>query len=170
MKKKPYILQVCGLKNTGKTTFMNGFTSYLKEKGYIVGTVKHDGHEFQTTHYTEDNFQHYHAGADTSIVFSDGQWLQIQREKRTLESFIADLQEMDIILIEGCKKEEYPKVELLRTGISEIPVSNEIGRLACIIDETYQTYQTYCGNETYLCKQDTKLFDKVLKLLLNHGK
>lgn len=162
MKGKPYLLQVCGLKNTGKTTFINGFTSFLKNKGYTVGTIKHDGHEFQTDHYTEDNFQHYHAGADASIVFSNGQWLRIQHEARTLESFIKELEEMDIILIEGCKNEMYPKVELLRKGISETPVSNKIGRLACIADEEYR------GEEVCICKQDANLFDKVLELLLKN--
>ena len=154
----PYILQVCGLKNTGKTTFMNEFTTYLSKKGYRVGTIKHDGHDFKTEQYTEDNFQHYHAGAIKSAVFSNNQYLMIQRETKTLEQFLEEFCDMDIILIEGCKNERYPKVEMLRKGISEVPVSNHVGRLACIVDEVYDI------KERCFLRHDTDLFDKLIKL------
>lgn len=164
MKQKPYVLQVCGLKNTGKTTFMNGFIAFLKENGYAVGTIKHDGHEFETSHQKEDNFQHYHSGANTSIVFSNGQYLCIQREKKELSELIQQLQNMDIILIEGCKNEAYPKVELLRKGVSEYPVSNPVQRLACIVDESYEV------EEKFIKKEDPKLFQKVFELLCVQNK
>lgn len=38
------ILQIVGMKNSGKTTLMNHAISFLKERGYSVATIKHHGH------------------------------------------------------------------------------------------------------------------------------
>lgn len=152
--KKPYILQVCGLKNTGKTKFIGELVQYLHEKQYQVAVIKHDGHEFDTKHYTEDNFQHYNKGADASVVFSNGQWICVKREKTTLEHWIERFQYMDFIIIEGCKQANYPKVEMLRKGINETPVSNPEGRVACIIDWNCDTKKmTYNRNDKELCEK-----------------
>ena len=57
---KPFILQICGYKNTGKTTLVNKLVKFFS---------KHDGHDFETINYLEDNFQHFNSGAQKSIVF-----------------------------------------------------------------------------------------------------
>ncbi|HIS63473.1 MAG TPA: molybdopterin-guanine dinucleotide biosynthesis protein B [Candidatus Scybalomonas excrementigallinarum] len=158
-KKRPYILQICGLKNTGKTTFVRGLTTYLSQLGYEVAVVKHDGHEFDLQSYNEDNFLHYKAGASASVVFSKGQWLCVQREKRSLESFIEQFSDFDYVLIEGCKNAAYPKVEMLRKGISESPVSNPKGRIGCIGDEIYPI------NEPCFLKEDENLYEKIIKYI-----
>lgn len=158
--KKPYILQICGLKNTGKTTFVKELTAYLHEKNYRVAVIKHDGHDFDTKHYKEDNFQHYQAGAQASVVFSKTQWMRVQKEERSLEQFIEEFQEMDFILIEGCKQASYPKVELLRKGISETPVSNKQGRFACIVDGDYTI------DERCFYREEEELYENVIRSLI----
>ena len=47
MKKKPLILAVCGVKNSGKTTLIQKLIPLLQNQGLKVAAVKHDGHDFE---------------------------------------------------------------------------------------------------------------------------
>ena len=46
MKKKPLILAVCGVKNSGKTILIQKLIPLLQNQGLKVAAVKHDGHDF----------------------------------------------------------------------------------------------------------------------------
>ena len=159
-RKKPVLIAVSGVKNSGKTTLIQKLIPKLTEKELKVATIKHDGHDFDTKHYKEDNFQHYQAGAQASVVFSKTQWMRVQKEERPLEQFIEEFQEMDFILIEGCKQASYPKVELLRKGISETPVSNKEGRFACIVDGDYTI------DERCFYREEEELYENVIRSLI----
>ena len=82
------ILQIVGMKNSGKTTLMNHAISFLKERGYSVVTIKHHGHigeEIELQSSDVDHMKHFAAGADQSIV--QGHHLQqtVTRKKNRLE-------------------------------------------------------------------------------------
>ncbi len=116
------ILCICGLKNTGKTTLMKEIIEVLS-KQYRVGSLKHDGHDFNSDVKGSDSDVHHRAGASSSAVFSKNKWLMVKDEKQTLDDMIAKF-DVDVLLIEGCKNCKYPKIEILRKGYSEYPVSN----------------------------------------------
>ena len=44
---KPFVAAVSGVKNSGKTTFLEKLVAELTKRGYRVAVIKHDGHEFQ---------------------------------------------------------------------------------------------------------------------------
>lgn len=123
---KPFILQTCNYKNTGKTPFVNNLIKFFTAHNFKVRTIKYDGHDFETIHYFEDNFQHFNSGAKKSIVFSQNKWLLVEKNEKSLEDMIRVMSDMDIIIIECCKNSSLPKIELLRKGVSEIPISNPI--------------------------------------------
>lgn len=136
---KPKILQICGLKNTGKTTLLCDIIKILKTNGLKTAVIKHDGHDFSTSHYLEDNFQHFNSGADISYVFSNSKILKVEQKKSEIEDIISEIVDVDIILIEGCKNSNFPKIEVLRRGISEIPISNPKNRIALFSDFPFET-------------------------------
>lgn len=144
---KPAIVLVCGLKNTGKTWMMNELIHYFSKKGYRVGSIKHDGHEFDSDVNTHDSDLHYQAGACTSAVFSKHRWAMIKDETQTLEDMIQKIKGVDIIFVEGCKNSVYPKIEMLRKGYSEIPVSNVVGRFATVVDFSFKGEHVYLRND-----------------------
>lgn len=145
--RKPYVLQICGYKNTGKTTFVNELIKYLKEFGYSVGTIKHDGHDFETQNFSEDNFQHFDSGAEKSLVFSKNKWLFIERKEKELDDLIELMMDMDVVIVEGCKNSELFKIELLRKGVSEAPVSNPTNRLGVYADFEYSKERSFKRGE-----------------------
>lgn len=153
---KPFVFQVCGYKNTGKTTFVNELVKFFSQRDYKVGTIKHDGHDFETENYLEDNFQHFNSGAVKSIVFSKNKWLMVEREKKSLESMLELMKDMDIVIVEGCKNSTLLKIELLREGISEIPVSNPLNRIGVYSDFDYM-------EERCFRKGSIEIFNYLLK-------
>ena len=97
--KKQFILAVSGVKNSGKTTLITKILPLLKAKGLNVAVIKHDGHDFETTNYLEDNFQHFNSGAKKSIVFSKNKWLLVEKDNKSLEDMIEIMSDMDIVFI-----------------------------------------------------------------------
>ena len=48
---------------TGKTTVLEKLIRELTARGLRVGTVKHDGHDFEIDHPGRDSYRHIQAGA-----------------------------------------------------------------------------------------------------------
>lgn len=108
--KHPFFYCICGYKNSGKTTLITKLISILKERGYRVAVIKHDGHDFESDVPGTDSWRHQKAGAYGTAVFS-GQRMMVTKECRDIneEQLAAFFPEADIILIEGLKHSSYPK-------------------------------------------------------------
>lgn len=111
--------QVVGYRNSGKTTVMQALIHYFTNQSLAVGTIKHHGHgsELQFPVAT-DSGKHYAAGAMVSAVHGEHE-LQLfmnKHETDTLEKLIKWYHSfpVDLILIEGHKLANYPKMVLLR--------------------------------------------------------
>jgi molybdopterin-guanine dinucleotide biosynthesis protein B len=108
------IIQIVGYKNSGKTHLICRLIRELRERGYRVGTAKHDGHEFEMDHAGRDTWRHYEAGAEAVAITSSSKTALIRRETATLEELAAAMPNVDVVLVEGFKSSPYPKIVLLR--------------------------------------------------------
>lgn len=86
----------------------------LKQRGYRVAVIKHDGHDFVGDVPGTDSFRHRQAGACGCAVFSQKRILitreieeedELPNEKMLFKAFPG----ADIILLEGMKDSSYPK-------------------------------------------------------------
>lgn len=114
----PVIIQITGFQNSGKTSFVKRLLCDLGNEDISAVTVKHHGHGGKPSlPEGKDSAQHIAAGAIASLVEGDGR-LIIQAEKKewSLEEKLRLLLpfQSDVILIEGHKYEDYPKVVLVR--------------------------------------------------------
>ena len=107
--------------NVGKTTLIEGLIKELKLKGYSVGTIKHDAHEFEIDKKGKDTYRHRMAGADTIIISSKKRMAMIKEleDEIPLEKLIAMIEDKDFIIVEGYKKSSLKKIEVFREGISK---------------------------------------------------
>lgn len=102
---------------TGKTTLLEKVISELKERGYRVGVVKHDVHNFDIDHPGKDSYRLTSAGADTMLIVSPTKLALVKKYsdtpsiKKIIDTYFADV---DIILTEGFKKSAFPKIEVHR--------------------------------------------------------
>jgi molybdopterin-guanine dinucleotide biosynthesis adapter protein len=115
---KPVIYQVVGYQNSGKTTFILKLIEALKNEGIKSVTIKHHGHGGRPEIIPQkDSTKHLKAGALAALVEGDGRLvLQADESFLTLDEQIRfmDFFQPDIILIEGHKKQSYPKLLILR--------------------------------------------------------
>lgn len=106
------ILQVVGYKNTGKTTVINDMVRGLKTSGYRVAVIKHH-HEEDTFETTTDTGKFIHSGSDITILNKPQSSMKVMNAIPSLPGQIEELSgEVDFILIEGYKGENYPKIYL----------------------------------------------------------
>lgn len=120
------IYGIVGWKNAGKTGLMERLVAEISGRGIRVSTIKHAHHSFDVDHPGKDSFRHRTAGAQ-EVLLASAQRVALMQELRgapepSLEALLARLSPVDLVLIEGYKRDAHPKVEAHRavTGNSLI--------------------------------------------------
>lgn len=133
----PPVIAVCGVKNSGKTTLLERVIPHLVRAGLRVAVIKHDAHDFEPDVPATDSYRLRMAGAANVAVYSDlhymlaGEWERhphtgpapgytapLEKHVRLLPWF----READLILLEGGKALDLPKIEVLRAAVGNEPV------------------------------------------------
>ena len=134
-KMKPVVFAVSGVKNSGKTTLIEKIIPKLKEHGLKVATIKHDGHDFEGDVEGTDTYKHKRAGAYGTAIFSKNKFMIIKDQTDTLEEeLMLYFKDSDVIILEGFKHSDYPKLEIVRKGNSEHSVCRKETLLAIVSD------------------------------------
>jgi molybdopterin-guanine dinucleotide biosynthesis protein B len=111
------IVSIVGKSDSGKTTFLEKLLPELTRRGYRIATVKHDVHGFEVDREGKDSWRHKQAGAHTVVISSPKKVALIRDVEKdlTLEEIRDKLiQDVDLILSEGYKKDVQPKIEIFR--------------------------------------------------------
>ncbi|UOQ85317.1 molybdopterin-guanine dinucleotide biosynthesis protein B [Gracilibacillus salinarum] len=113
-----YVIQVVGLKNSGKTTFINQWIRALTVKGLQTATIKHHGHGGDPDLLTnKDSYKHYQAGASITTVIGENQlFMTAEQDKLSFDKILNFYQSLgtDYVFVEGFKKWPLPKIVLVR--------------------------------------------------------
>lgn len=118
--KQPFFFAVSGTKNSGKTTLIRKMLPIFQRYGLRTAVVKHDGHDFCADVPGTDSYRYVEAGAYGAAVFSGTKYMVVKQQEQTSEQELAAyFPEADLILLEGFKHSDYPKIEVVREGISE---------------------------------------------------
>ena len=137
----PSIISFVGLSGSGKTTLLEKIIKDLKSRGYKVATVKHAGHGSSLDEPGKDSYRHLQAGSDATIVYAHGRLMLIKPvpEDIELEAILAEFgDEPDIILVEGFKSSQTPKIEVHRKVVGP-PLKGLKKLLAIATDEPLKT-------------------------------
>lgn len=132
--KKPVLIAVSGIKNSGKTTLITKLLPALIKRGYGVATIKHDGHDFTMDKEGTDTFRHMEAGAYGTAIFSENKYMVVKQEKVDESILKEHFNDADIILLEGFKYSEYQKIEVVRKEISQASICQRQTLLAIASD------------------------------------
>jgi molybdopterin-guanine dinucleotide biosynthesis protein B len=111
------IISIVGRSDSGKTTLIEKLVPELTRRGYRVATIKHDMHGFEVDREGKDSWRHKQAGAHTVVISSPKKIALIRDVERDLNlEEIRDklIQDVDLILTEGYKKDVQPKIEVFR--------------------------------------------------------
>lgn len=117
MKQVP-VFGITGWKNSGKTTLVTRLVSELTARGYKVSTIKHAHHRFDIDRPGADSYRHREAGATEVALVSGHRWVLMHElrgeDEPSMEAVLARLSPCDLVLVEGYKREEHPKIEARR--------------------------------------------------------
>ena len=111
------IVSIVGTSDSGKTTLIEKLVPELVRRGYRVATIKHDVHGFDVDREGKDSWRHKQAGAHTVVISSPQKLALIRDVDHDAElGELRDryIQEVDIILSEGFKRNPQPKIEVFR--------------------------------------------------------
>jgi molybdopterin-guanine dinucleotide biosynthesis protein B len=114
------IYGVTGWKNAGKTGLMERLVTEFCARGLTVSTLKHAHHSTDVDQPGTDSHRHREAGASEVLLASPNR-VAIMQELRgaTEPSFpelLARMRPVDLVLVEGFKREAHPKIEAYRTS------------------------------------------------------
>tara|TARA_B100000609_G_scaffold196979_1_gene193270 strand:- start:100 stop:618 length:519 start_codon:yes stop_codon:yes gene_type:complete len=123
--KSKKIIGFAAFSGTGKTTLIKKIVSILSKKKYTVSVIKHAHHNFDLDQPGKDSYEIRKSGAENILISSEKRWALIHENKNNQELSLEDLLNIlgnidsDIILVEGFKKENFPKIELYREEIGK---------------------------------------------------
>lgn len=125
---------VTGWKNAGKTGLMERLVAEITGRGFTVSTVKHAHHGVDVDQPGTDSHRHRVAGA-SEVLLASGQRVALMQELRgapepPLGELLARLSPVDLVLVEGFKREGHPKIEAFRAeaGNPLIAIENDTVR------------------------------------------
>lgn len=115
-----------GWSGSGKTTLMIKLLPELRRRGLTVSTVKHAHHEADLDRPGKDSFHHREAGAVEVLIASSSRWALLHELRGRPEPGLAELVEhlspVDLLLIEGFKRDLHPKLEIRRPSLGKPPL------------------------------------------------
>lgn len=132
------IVSIVGKSGSGKTTLLEKVISELKRRGYRVGVIKHDAHGFEIDREGKDSWRHKKAGAVTVALSSPEKFAVIKDVKaewgpeRIISSYLSDV---DVVVTEGFKQSDFPKIEVIRKANSSKPVCAKDPRLMAYVTD-----------------------------------
>lgn len=145
------VISVVGYSNSGKTTVLVKIIEELKKRGRKVATIKHHNGDFDMDHEGTDSFRHMKAGSETTILSSPNKFAlisKVEREK-TLDELIDMVTDVDIIITEGYKSENKPKIEVFRKANNSERVKGIKDKLIAVIsdDEIIDEVEKFSFND-----------------------
>ena len=119
---------VVGFKNAGKTGLMERLVAELTGRGLTVSTVKHAHHQFDVDQPGKDSYRHRTAGASQTLLASSTRWALMTelrgKDEPPLQAMLDQLGPVDIVLVEGYKRDAHPKVEAFRQEAKNPLIAN----------------------------------------------
>jgi molybdopterin-guanine dinucleotide biosynthesis protein B len=113
---RPPVISVVGKSGVGKTTALERIIREFKRRGYRLGTVKHDTHGFEVDKPGKDSWRHTQAGSDATVIAGPQKMALIRQldQEMPLDDIVSLMSDVDIVLTEGFKRGDKPKIEVSR--------------------------------------------------------
>lgn len=134
------IYGIVGWKNAGKTGLMERLVTEITGRGIAVSTVKHAHHSFDVDHPGKDSFRHRAAGAREVLLASRNRFAlmhELREEAEPgLQELLTRLSPVDLVLVEGYKRDAHPKVEAHRAVTGNPLIAPEDATIRAVASDT----------------------------------
>ncbi len=137
------VFGVVGWKNAGKTGLMERLVAEICARGFSVSTVKHAHHVFDVDQPGKDSFRHRIAGA-TEVLLASRKRFALMHELReeqepTLDELLKKLSPVDLVLVEGYKRDGHDKIEAFRGETGNPLIAEDDPTIKAVASDTPMT-------------------------------
>lgn len=129
------VVSIVGYSGSGKTTLLAKLIRELKQRGYRLAAIKHHhSRGLQFDKAGKDSWRFAQAGADEVVIAGPDRVIHVRafEEEPSLEQVVAVIRDVDLVLIEGFKQADVPKIEVSR-GQSESELISPPGSLVALV-------------------------------------
>lgn len=157
---------------TGKTTLITRIIRILSQRNLRIGTVKHAHHNFDIDYPGKDSYRLREAGASQVLIGSSQRWaLMVEHEdknNRPLEYHLEklDLDDLDLILVEGFKVGRIPKIEVHRPSLGNPPLYKQDEHIIAVATDEPQRIDT--GLPVFDLTQPETIADFIIKRFMDN--
>ncbi|MBN9005888.1 MAG: molybdopterin-guanine dinucleotide biosynthesis protein B [Rhizobiales bacterium] len=134
------VIGVAGWSGAGKTTLLTRLIPYLIAKGLRVSTLKHAHHGFDVDVPGKDSWRHREAGAVEVLVSSGKRWALMHElrgaDEPKLPELLARMSSVDLVIVEGFKREPHPKIEVYRAANGKPPLFPDDSHIVGLATDT----------------------------------
>jgi molybdopterin-guanine dinucleotide biosynthesis adapter protein len=120
---KMKIIGLAGWSGSGKTTLLAKLIPALTARGLRVSTIKHAHHHFDLDKPGKDSYVHRESGASEVFISSANRWAQMHElrgeEELRLRDIVKKMTPVDLVIVEGFKRERHPKIEIHRAEVGK---------------------------------------------------
>ncbi len=132
-----------GKKKSGKTTVVLGVVGELRRRGFRVAVIKHDTHGFEIDVPGTDSYRFRELGTEVVGISSPDKyvWQVSVKEEPSLGELVRQIREpVDLVITEGFKKQDAPKIEVSRRARSTELVSAPDELIGIASDQDFPEY------------------------------
>lgn len=133
------VFGLTGWSGSGKTTLMAKLIPELRALGLTVSTIKHAHKGFDIDRPGKDSYIHREAGAAEVLVASPQRWALLHETRDavepTLEDLLARLAPVDLVLVEGFKRDRHPKIEVWRQAVGKPLIARDDPSIVAVAGE-----------------------------------
>jgi molybdopterin-guanine dinucleotide biosynthesis adapter protein len=133
------VIGFAGFSGAGKTTLIVRLIPELIRRGFSVSTIKHAHHGFDLDQPGKDSYAHRLAGAHEVLVASANR-LALMRELRgapepPLAELLRLIAPVDLVLVEGFKRDPLPKIEVYRAANGKPPLHPDDDCIVALVSD-----------------------------------
>jgi molybdopterin-guanine dinucleotide biosynthesis protein B len=142
-------LGIAGYSGSGKTTLIEQLLPILNRSGLKVSVIKQSHHDIQVDVVGKDSWRHRQAGAQETLLTSPQRWMLVGElrgaEEPALETHLARLSPCDLVLVEGYKHANLPKLEVWRAANGKPWLHPDDARYIAVAADDYATAPRHAG-------------------------
>lgn len=120
------VFGIAGHSGMGKTTLLEYILPELKARGLTVSLIKHSHKDLDIDHPGKDSYRLREAGCQELLLMGRSRWALMhemrEEDEPPLAHMLSKLEACDLVLIEGFKQGDFPKLEVWRSEVGKPPL------------------------------------------------
>lgn len=133
------VFGLAGWSGSGKTTLVTRLVPAFTRRGLSVSTLKHAHHDFDVDQPGKDSWRHRQSGATEVMVSSDRRWALMHELRGApepkMEELLRRMSPVDLVLVEGYKRGDHPKLEVFRASLGKTLLAPEDDSIVAIASD-----------------------------------